>query len=266
VTVGGQSFGAGYAGPQHAPVEVASAAKGVENLKPDDSLAAFDKREGLLEEMERGFLDRVQATGPQAHLTTYQRAAKLMHSEKAKAFDISQEKASVRDAYGKTDFGEGCLMARRLVENGVSFIEVPLNGWDTHRNNAAKVKELCGVIDPAWSALLGDLKDRGLLDSTLVVWMGDFGRTPHIGKQGGRDHYPRAWSTVLAGAGIKAGQVIGRTDKEGGTVEDRPVSAIDFLATICQALDIDYEKNFYTKDGRPMRTVAKGEKVIKELF
>lgn len=266
VTVGGQSFGAGYAGPQHAPVEVANAAKGVENLKPDDNLTAFDRRVGLLEEMERGFLDRVQAAGPQAHLTTYQRAAKLMHSEKAKAFDIGQEPAKVREAYGGTAFGDGCLLARRLIENGVSFVEVPLNGWDTHRNNGAKVKELCGVIDPAWSSLLADLKDRGLLDSTLVVWMGDFGRTPHVGKQGGRDHYPRAWSTVLAGGGIKAGQVVGRTDRDGANVEERPVSAVDFLATICQALDIDYEKNFYTKDGRPMRTVPKGEKVIAELF
>jgi arylsulfatase A-like enzyme len=105
-----------------------------------------------------------------------------------------------------------------------------------------------------------------MLDNTLVVWMGDFGRTPTVGKQGGRDHYPRAWTTALAGAGLKVGQAIGRTDKQGGSVENRPVSAIDFMATICSALDIDFNKNFYTRDGRPMRIVDKGEKVVRELF
>jgi hypothetical protein len=266
VTVGGPSYGAGYAGPQHAPVEVGDPGKGIENLKPADDLAAFDRRDGLLQEMERGFLDRVPAPGVQSHLTTYERAAQLMHSAKAKAFDISQEPASVRSAYGSTKFAEGCLLARRLVENGVSFVEVPLGSWDTHRNNGEKVKSLCEDVDPAMSALLGDLKDRGLLETTLVIWMGEFGRTPTVGKQGGRDHYPRAWTTVLAGAGLKGGVTVGRTDNQGAEVVERPVSAIDFLATVCQALEIDYERNFHTRDGRPMRTVAKGEKVIKELF
>jgi arylsulfatase A-like enzyme len=116
------------------------------------------------------------------------------------------------------------------------------------------------------AALIADLKDRGLLDSTLVIWMGDFGRTPKIGKQGGRDHYPRAWTTLLAGAGIKPGQVIGGTDAQGSTVVERPTSAIDFMATVCRALDIDHTKEFRTKDGRPIRVVDKGEKVVTELF
>src|SRR5208283_2317851 len=212
----------------------------------------------LLEEIEKGFLDRVQTPAAEAHLATYQRAAALMHSQKAKAFDISEEPAAVQEAYGKTKFGEACLLARRLVENGVSFVEVPLGSWDTHRDNASRIKSLCGQVDPAMAALISDLKTRGLLETTLVIWMGEFGRTPGVGKQGGRDHYPRAWTTVLAGAGIKGGQAVGRTDKEGGSVEDRPISAIDFMATVCQALDIDSSKTFYTRDGRPMRTVDKG--------
>ena len=266
VSIGGQSFGSGYLGPFHAPLEVADPVKGVENLKAVDSLTALDKRTSLLEEVEKGFLDRVQAPAAEAHKTTYQRAAQLMHSEKAKAFDLGAEPASLRDAYGRTHLGDACLLARRLVENGVAFVEVQLTGWDTHRDNAARIKTLCGQLDPAMATLIADLKSRGLLDSTLVVWMGDFGRTPTVGKQGGRDHFPRAWTTALAGAGLKTGQAIGRTDKQGGTVEDHPISAIDFMATICSALGIDGNKNFTTRDGRPIRIVDKGEKVIKELF
>jgi len=266
VSIGGQSFGAGYAGPMHAPIEVADAAKGVENMKPADSLAALDRRVGLLEEIEKGFVERMQVPSAQAHQATYQRAAQLMHSAKAKAFDIGQETSTTRELYGRSKFGDACLLARRLVENDVTFVEVSLGNWDTHRDNTNRVKSLCGELDPAMAGLIADLKQRGLLETTLVVWMGDFGRTPHVGKQGGRDHYPRAWTSVLAGAGIKAGQAIGRTDKEGGTVEDGKLSAVDFMATVCSALGIDYKKNFYSRDGRPMRIVDKNEKVVKELF
>jgi hypothetical protein len=267
VSVGTQaSFGSGYLGPMHAPLEVTSPAQGIENLKPIDTLGSFDQRHSLLDELEKGFVDRVQTPSAQAHQATYQRAAQLMHSPKARAFDLSQEPATLRDAYGRNAFGDGCLLARRLVEFGVSFIEVQLGGWDTHRDNAARIWTLGSQLDPAMATLIGDLKSKGLLDTTLVAWMGDFGRTPTVGKQGGRDHYPRAWSAALAGAGIKAGQAIGRTDKNGGTVEDRPVSAIDFMATVCAALGIDYNKNFYSRDGRPMRIVDKGEKVITQLF
>lgn len=266
VSIAGDSFGAGYAGPTHAPLIVRNAASGVENLSPNDTLGAFDRRVGLLQEIESGFLNRIPAAPAEAHLKTYQRAAALMHSTKAKAFDLSQESDALRDRYGRTKFGEGCLMARRLVENGVAFVEVGLGSWDTHRDNEGRITKLCGELDPAMATLLADLKERGMLDDTLVIWMGEFGRTPHVGKQGGRDHYPKAWSTVLAGAGLKTGQVIGRTDAQGAKVEDRPISALDFLATVCTALNIDYAQSFTTRDNRPMRTVEKGEKLIGELF
>jgi uncharacterized protein (DUF1501 family) len=265
-SIGGQSFGAGYAGPMHAPVEISDPARGIENLKPIDNLPALDKRAGLLDELEKGFVDRVQTPTAAAHRATYERAARLMHSPKAKAFDLSQESSAMRDAYGRSKFGEGCLLARRLVESGVSFVEVSLGSWDTHRDNANRIRSLCNDVDPAMSTLITDLKQRGLLETTLVIWMGEFGRTPHVGKQGGRDHYPRAWTTVLAGAGIKAGQAIGHTDKEGGSVEEGRVSAVDFMATVCKALDIDHNKQFYSTTGRPMRIVDKGEKVVNQLF
>src|SRR6185295_6798043 len=133
-------------------------------------------------------------------------------------------------------FGQSCLLARRLIERGVPFVEVTLGGWDTHDNNFNAVRNLCDTLDPAWSTLMRDLRDRGLLDSTLVVWMGEFGRTPIINPRQGRDHYPAAWSVVLGGGGIRGGQVVGRTSAGGGTVEERPVAASDLLGTICLAL------------------------------
>jgi uncharacterized protein (DUF1501 family) len=175
----------------------------------------------------------------------------------------------VRRAYGSGRFADGCLLARRLIETGVSFVEVTLGGWDTHQNNFDRVKQISQQVDPAMSALVRDLEERGLLDSTLIVWMGEFGRTPRINTRGakpGRDHYPRAWSTVLVGGGIKGGQVIGKTDKEGANVVERRTSAIDFLATVCTILGINCNKQNTTPSNRPIRIVDKGAKPIRELL
>jgi hypothetical protein len=269
VSVGGRSFGAGFLGASHQPLIVADPRRGVENLKPLVSGRQFGDRVGLLEEMEQAFFREYHAGVSVDHRTTYQRAVTLMRSREARAFDLSGEPASARAAYGNSKFGEGCLLARRLVEAGVSFVEVTLGGWDTHQDNFDRVKRLSGMVDPALSALVTDLKERGLLDSTLVVWMGEFGRTPRINNRGakpGRDHYPRAWSTVLAGGGIKGGQVVGKTDREGVSIVERPVSALDFMATVCQALSINYHKQNYTPIGRPLRIVDKGAKPITELL
>jgi hypothetical protein len=170
-------------------------------------------------------------------------------------------------------FGQGCLLARRLVERGVPFIEVThggINGgafgWDTHAQNFTAVKQHSDILDPGWASLMQDLKDRGLLDSTLIVWMGEFGRTPKINQGQGRDHYPNAWATVLAGGGIKGGQVVGKTSPDGSTVADRPVSVPDFLATACHALGIDPMKQNQSNVGRPIRIVDKGAQSIKEVL
>ncbi|MFT3880406.1 MAG: DUF1501 domain-containing protein [Gemmatales bacterium] len=266
VCVGGQTFGSGYLGPAHMPLEIRDPTKGVENLKPVDSMPAFDRRRSLLEEIEQGFLNREQLEAGEAHRKTYQRAAGLMHSAKARAFDIDKEPAHIRELYGRSQMGNACLLARRLVEEGVTFIEIPMGGWDTHRDNTGRIKKLCGDLDQPMAALIADLKQRGMLDSTLIIWMGDFGRTPTLGKQGGRDHFPRAWTTMLAGGGIKSGQVIGKTNDMGGDVVDRPISAVDFMATVCKVMDIDYKKEFHTREGRPIRPVDKGEKLITELL
>ncbi|HEX5268935.1 MAG TPA: DUF1501 domain-containing protein, partial [Gemmataceae bacterium] len=266
VSIGNRTFGSGFLGARHQPLVVNDPTRGVENLKAGVGDGEFRDRVGLLEEMESAFHRDYQAGTAAAHHTTYQRAVTLMQSKEAKAFDLSRESDATRARYGTGKFGEGCLLARRLIETGVRFVEVTLGGWDTHTNNFARVKQLSQQADPAMSALLTDLKERGLLDSTLVIWMGEFGRTPKINSKGGdkpgRDHYPRAWSTALFGGGIKAGQVVGKTDKEGATVVERPVSTIDFMATVCKVLAIDYTKKNHTPIGRPVRLVDKGEEPI----
>ncbi len=186
----------------------------------------------------------------------------MIHSEAATAFDLSKEPATVRDSYGKGVFGQGCLLARRLIERGVPFVEVSLStsvsggfGWDTHVNNFEIVKALSAELDAGWSTLLTDLKERGLLDRTTIVWMGEFGRTPRINGQAGRDHFPRAWSCVLAGGGIAGGQAYGRTSKDGMTIEENPVGVTDVLATLCAALGVPPDTENTSNSGRPIKIV-----------
>ena len=268
VTIGNRSYGAGFLGAKHQPIIIGDPNKGVENLKPLVAQGQFDGRVDLLKEMESSFFRDYKADSAGAHETTYQRAVTLMKSKEAKAFDISNESAETKKGYGDSRFGEGCLMARKLVEVGVPFVEVSLGGWDTHQDNFDRVKKLSQQVDPAMSQLITDLKTRGLLDSTLVIWMGEFGRTPKINSRGakpGRDHYPKAWSLVMAGGGIKGGQVVGKTDAEGAVVTERVVSGIDFMATVCKALGIDHTKQNNTPIGRPIRIADKGATPLKEL-
>src|SRR5262249_25922685 len=169
-------------------------------------------------------------------------------------------------------FGQGCLLARRLIERGVPFVEVTMGGinnqvfgWDTHGDNFNQVKALSEVLDKAWGALMDDLKDRGLLDSTLIVWAGEFGRTPRINGGRGRDHWPNSWSTVLCGGGIKGGQAYGKTSADGMEVKENPVKPPDFIATIVKALGINPEKNNNSNVGRPIPIAEKGGNPIKEV-
>jgi uncharacterized protein (DUF1501 family) len=169
-------------------------------------------------------------------------------------------------------FGQGCLLARRLVERGVPFVEVSLGtnsggvGWDTHSDNFNGIRKLCAVLDPAWATLMKDLKSRGLLDSTLIVWMGEFGRTPRINGGAGRDHFPDAWSTVLAGAGSAGGQVFGATSNSGIEITDRPVQIPDLLATICKALQVNHLDQNMSNIGRPIRLVNPDAKILDEVL
>jgi len=270
----------GYLGPRFAPLIVGGrpgdnlfyADNGgglrVENLDLPRNVDKVQARERLelLEEMQADFRTSRPGTGTQSHQHAYERATRLMRESAARAFDLREEKAGLRERFGQDRFGQGCLLARRLVERGVGFVEVVLGGWDTHDNNFEQVKNLSKTLDLAWSALMDDLKERGLLDSTLVVWMGEFGRTPGINPRQGRDHYPNAWSVVLGGGGIKGGQTVGKTGNDGMRVEERPVAVPDLLSTICKALGIDPMKQNLSNVNRPIRIVDQSAKPIMEIL
>jgi uncharacterized protein (DUF1501 family) len=273
------AFGAGFLGPRHAPLIVAEngavqqgpnvdRALRVQDLAPPSEVSRgqADARIELLKEVQRDFAAAHPDAPAGSHQSAYESAVRLMRTAAAKAFDLEEEKSAARDAYGRNLFGQGCLLARRLVERGVPFIEITLNGWDTHANNAQQVRNLSQTVDPAWAALMRDLKDRGLLETTLIVWMGEFGRTPKFGRADGRDHWPNTFSAVLAGGGIRGGQVIGATSDDGASIKDRPVSVPEFLATVCAALGVDHEKQNLSNVGRPIRIVAPGTHPVQEVL
>lgn len=186
-----------------------------------------------------------------------------LHKAIAPAFDLNDEKAETRIAYGLNHFGQSCLLARRLVERDVPVVELILGGWDNHTNLDTTLPKVTAQLDAGMSALIQDLKDRKRLDSTLVVWMGEFGRTPRINTNSGRDHWPWGFSVVLAGRGIKGGQVIGKTSADGMRVEEDAVTPAEFLATIYQALGVDATKTLRTPEGKEVPLVEKGTRAVK---
>jgi uncharacterized protein (DUF1501 family) len=262
-----EQIGPGFLGAAFEPLVVVDPGKGVENLNSTLQAVQFQNRMALLEHVQDSFQQAYQAEAIDAHRTNVKRAVGLMQSHVGKAFDLSLEPAASSAAYGPSRFGKQCLMARRLIEVGVPFVEVLLSGWDTHAiSEMNQLARLAAETDSAMAALAADLQSRGLLDSTLIVWTGEFGRTPKYGPKGGRDHYAPAFSSVLLGGGIKGGQVIGRTDALGATVEDRPVSPADFFATIYNVLGIDPHKEHQASNGRPIRLLKDGANPIDELF
>jgi hypothetical protein len=288
------AFGPGFLGPRFAPLIVGENAANFAGAQNEERLynqalqvedlalpagittGRAAARLNILDDLEQDFLRDRASVAALSHRTAYQRAVTMMRSSAAKAFDLEEEPAPLRDRYGPTLFGRGCLLARRLVERGVPFVEVTLAaapgvpgalGWDTHQENFENVKKLSAVLDQAWSALMDDLKARGLLDTTTIVWMGEFGRTPKIAEdRKGRDHWANSWSTVLAGGGIKGGQVVGKTSDDGMEVKERPVAVADFLATIGLALGIDVTKQNNSNVGRPIRLVEPSAKPIQEVL
>ncbi len=280
-----QAYGPGFLGPRHAPLIVGeysrqgSPADGslkVANLSLPQSVdvTRHDTRLGLMAGIEHDFRETRPDAAVQSRRTAYEKAVRMMRSQSLEAFNLEHEPPALRDRYGRHQFGQGCLLARRLVERGVPFVEVSLNGvnnlngseWDSHADNEETVRKLNEILDPAWATLMADLNDRGLLETTTILWMGEFGRTPKINGSGGRDHFPRAWSTVLAGGGIRGGQVIGRTSDDGTEVADRPVAVQDLLATLVSALGIDAQKQNISNLGRPIRIVDPEANRIEEAL
>lgn len=198
--------------------------------------------------------------------TSQSRALNLAQPELSRLFDVSKEDDATRSAYGMNLFGQGCLLARRLVENGVRFVEVTLDGWDTHQDNFARVGQLSQTLHSAFANLMTDLRHRGLLQSTIIICMGEFGRTPKINANTGRDHWPHAWSAALAGGGLGRGAIVGATSADGTHVKERCVAVPDLIATVATALGIDPRKQYDSNVGRPIRFAAPEAQVLSELL
>ncbi len=271
VSVGGRGFGggvgSGFLGMQFTPFIVGDANQMPANvqLPADTNAARFTRRLNLMEDLERDFAE----AGGQARVTDHRAlvngAASMVRSPRIEAFDLARETAATRDRYGRNGFGQGCLLARRLVEAGVTFVEVGLGGWDTHQNNFDSTTRLGTQADAGFANLVRDLRERGRLDRTLIIWTGEFGRTPRINANNGRDHYPAAFSIALAGGGVRGGRVHGATDAGGSSVTNGRVTVPDLMCTVCHAMGIDPRKENQTPIGRPIRIVDGGQ-YVRDLF
>ena len=261
----GRTTGSGFLGVDYEPFTVTNPGQMPQNVAVPVPNSRYRRRLGLLGRLEQEFAARGGQTVVRNHQKIYKKSSRLVLSRNINAFDISEEPQSLKQQYGDSQFGRGCLLARRLVESGVTFVEVVSRGWDTHQDGFNQIANLSKSVDPAISALVTDLDDRGLLDSTLVVWMGEFGRTPRVNARTGRDHYPRVFSAAVAGGGVQGGQVIGSSTADGAAIADRPVNVPDLFCSICHALEVDPRKEHLSPLGRPMKVVDGGE-VVQELF
>ncbi len=260
---------AGFLGDQFNPFEVnedpnAAAFKVRDlGLAGDAERARLDRRYAMLTELERYQKGVEEGQPVKARDDFYEKAHGLITSPAAKrAFDLAQEPEPLREAYGRTTFGQSCLLARRLIEAGVHFVTVTDGGWDTHQNNFKSLKERkLPVLDRAYAALLQDLHARGLLENTLVVWFGDFGRTPKINPSAGRDHWASAGVACMGGGGVKTGEVVGSTNALGEFVTDSPVTPQDLAATIYHTLGVPLHTWYRSQDGRPIELVPEGKPV-----
>ncbi len=262
----GSGMGAGILGVKYEPFQVPDPLRPPLNVELPVPPGRFVRRLNLMHSLEvagfgnSGGMDRVRE-----HHDVYKQTASMVLSPHMRAFDVEAEDAKTRALYGPTPFGQGCLLARRLVEAGVTFVEVKSNGWDNHAKVTDAVAKNAGSVDPGFASLVADLKRRGMLDKTLVIWMGEFGRTPKINPGAGRDHFPRVFSVALAGGGVKGGQVIGSSTADGSAVKDNPVAVVDLMASFCTALKIDPKKENVSPQGRPIKIVD-GGKPIRGLF
>ena len=260
VSLNGPSHGGGLFGVQHGPFVVRSGGEMPGNVArpPDVDAARHAARRELLGALDSAFASRTGDPKVDGRRDLYARADRLMHASALEAFDMTNEPQAVVKAFGDSPFGRACLTAVRLVGSGVRFVEVTLDGWDTHKNGFERTKALMGQLDPAMSALLVELERRALLQDTLVVWMGEFGRTPRINADEGRDHHPAAWTAVLAGGGIRGGVVHGETDADGGRVVRDAVTVPDLLATIAERLGLDPGEVVMAPSGRPITLTDSG--------
>jgi hypothetical protein len=264
VSVGGASAGPGFLGMAWSPFSVSSNGR-IRNLEMKLEDNRLLQRMAALNTIESGFAKRTRDLPASEHAKVLKKTFDLMTSSQMEAFRVEKEPEEVKERYGTDNFGQGCLLARRLVESGVPFVEVDLGGWDNHNGIHTILKDTkLPQLDRAMSALVEDLAQRELLQDTVVIWMGEFGRTPRINQNAGRDHFARAWSCLVGGGDINGGLAVGQTSSNGTAVETEPFSSEDLMTTVCKGLGISTEKTFTSKNGRPMK-IAGGGKIINEL-
>ena len=264
ISVGGGSMGAGFLGAKYSPFVVNSDGR-IRNLdiKIDQR---FYQRAYALDAIETGFINQRRGSMAKEHQAILKEAFGVLTSSQMDALKVAGEPENIKERYGDNGFGKGCLMARRLVEAGVPFIEVNLGGWDNHQNIHPMLRDTkLPMLDQGMSALFEDLEQRGLIDDTVVIWMGEFSRTPRINQNAGRDHWARSWSVVVGGGGMNGGISIGETNSDGTRVETEPHTSQDVMASVCKALGISLGTTFTSNNGRPMK-IANSGKIIKELF
>ena len=259
--------GAGFMDLKHAPLPLGNPEAGLPNAKGLSGVSEqdFRRRLSLVARFGQRFFDRYPHKKVKGYGEMYADAVRLMRSDDVKAFDLAEEDKQVRDLYGRNRFGQGCLLARRMIEREVRFVEVQFGGWDTHNENFAALADKGPLLDQALGALLDDLQQRGLLDETLVVLTSEFGRSPKINDRSGRDHHPAAFTTLLAGAGVNGGLVYGASDDRGHYVEDNEVTVEDFNATIAFGLGMQFDKTVFSGSGRPFKVAHDGQPVT-EIF
>ena len=262
VVIGTEGFGPAYLGADHAPFTIDDPAQALGMFRQ------IERRSDVLRfagELGRSFEETHFTSRLEFRKTMMEKIKALIDTPFVSALDLSREPAAVRARYGKTPFGRQVLLARRLLELGVPYVEVGLNGWDTHGNVAGRVSKLSRTVDGPWAALMDDLASSGLLDETVVVWMGEFGRTPALNGASGRDHYPGVSSVVIGGGGIEGGRVIGASDKLGYEIKKDPVSVPDLFATVFSACGIDPKKNYRNRFGAQATATDKGV-AVRSLF
>jgi hypothetical protein len=259
VLIGGGSLGggAGFMESKYAPLHLNNPNDGVPNSRSRVGTSQFDERISLTKKFDEAFHGRYDTKKVRAYKDIYDDAVRLMRSEDLKAFDLGMEDAEVRKEYGENGFGQGCLLARRLIENDVRHVEVTLGGWDTHANNFTSVANMALNLDRAISTLLRDLERRGLIDETLVVLTTEFGRTPNINEADGRDHFPNAFSGLICGASVKPG-AYGVTNENATKVVEGKLGVPDFNATIAYGLGLPLDEVIYSPSKRPFTVADKG--------
>ncbi len=262
--------GAGFFEPEVAPLPIGEANAGLQNIERLQRVSEeeFNLQLKLRTQLDKDFNERFhkEQKTVRAYNQVFEEAVKLMKSEDVKAFDLKKESKEMHERYGAENFSKGVLLARRLVEHGVRFVEVEFPGFDWHTDNFDQMESMIPVLDQALAALLQDLESKGLLDSTLVVLATEFGRSPEINQNSGRDHFPKAFSCLMAGGGIKGGQVIGETNTTGAEIIGEAVTSSDFNATIAHALGLDPEKEINANGKQPFRIAGRKGKVLTNLF